>query len=79
MDGTSAHKEMLGMGNDFARRQCPLSGVYRKDDILIGQSIILRYEVKNQTEACEGPQEDAHRESFVIINMIEVHLSRSYL
>ena len=35
-------------------------GTSRKDDILIGQSIVVRCEVKNQTEACGGPQEDAH-------------------
>ena len=34
--------------------------MYGKDEILIGQSIIVRHEVKNQTEACEGSQEDAH-------------------
>ena len=26
-----------------------------KDEILIGQSIVLRYDVKNQAEACEDP------------------------
>ena len=35
-------------------------GMYRDGDVLIGQSIVVRYEVKNQTEACEDPQEDAH-------------------
>ena len=35
-------------------------GMLREGEVLIGQSILVRYEVKNQTEACEGPQEDAH-------------------
>ena len=35
-------------------------GMFREGEVLIGQSIVVRYEVKNQTEACEDPQEDAH-------------------
>ena len=35
-------------------------GMFREGEVLIGQSIVVRYEVKNQTVACEDPQEDAH-------------------
>ena len=35
------------------------TGMYREGEVLIGQSIVVRYEVKNQTKACEDPQEGA--------------------
>ena len=35
-------------------------GMFREGEVLIRQSIVVRYEVTNQTEACEGPREDAH-------------------
>ena len=35
-------------------------GMYREGGLLIEQSIDARCDVKNQTEACGGPQEDAH-------------------
>ena len=40
-----------------------------EDECSIGQSIVVRSEVKNQTEACgEGSQEDAHWERWVFYN-----------
>ena len=35
------------------------TGMYREGEGLIGQSIVLWCEVKNQTKACEDPQEGA--------------------
>ncbi len=47
-------------GRRFTFVVCFQTGMYREGEVLIGQLIVVRYEVKNQTEACEGPQEDSH-------------------